>query len=126
MSVSYHFTAVWGIAGAVDYDEDLFRKFGFEDGDWDKLYSEPEIVPGIKLFIGGDQMSGPRSWSLVVYRTQLRVDGRGENYPHGHIDVVNKLKEPTANEKIAHGLAANMLGLEDEYEPGWLFLKDVG
>lgn len=124
MSMNCYFTAVWGIGGTIEDDIDLDTLFpNFSEDD---LYNEPEIVPGVKLLLGGDQCSGPQSWSLQNMSTRLYVDHRGENYPNGQIDVVNKLNEPTTVEKINFGLAMDKLEITNAGEPGWMLLKDVG
>ena len=120
MSVDYHFSAVYGIAGEFDNYDELPEKLAALE---DEIYEEPEITPGVKLFLGGNQMCGPRTWSLVILNTQVRCDGRGDNYPSGALPGITKLKSPTTIEKQNLGLAQHTLGLDGE--AGWLFLVNV-
>lgn len=116
MGMYYSFGTSWGVHGT--FEDGL--PSGLEDMDEDDLYSEPEIATGVKLYISHNEAIGDRTWRLVVEASEVRCDGRGENYPRGFLPPFVELPEPSTTARVNFGLALEKLGIRGR-EPGWFF-----
>lgn len=117
MGVDYSFGAGYGVAGtSEDWDgSDLPGKL--KGLDWDEL-QKLELPEGIVLDLGGDMMSGPTRWALLVERTKLRVS------KYDAMPVLTRFDGVTVPEAQRLGLALDQLGIEPDFI-GWHFFCNV-
>lgn len=76
-----------------------------------------ELPEGLTLDTGGDQMSGPSRWALLLTKTVLHTDQ--EDYT-----VLTKLESPTLEDAELLNQGLDLLGLEPDWI-GWHFFSNV-
>lgn len=118
MSMNCYFKVGYGVAATGDVPEALVALM--EDD------CEAQVAPGIRAFSGYNEGTGEEEWSILIERTSVRCDHRGEIYSRGGSSSavgITKLESPTWAELEALAEVLNTLGIE--LTPGQLFLVEV-
>lgn len=118
MSMDCYFTVGYGVAATGEVPEALADLM--EDD------CEAQVAPGIRAFSGYNEGTGEEEWSILLERTSVRCDHRGEIYSRSGSSSavgITKLESPTQTELAEFSELLNTLGIE--LTPGQLFLVEV-
>lgn len=118
MSMNCYFTIAYGVAAEGDIPETLTALMNDD--------CEAVVGPGIRAATGYNEGTGKDTWSIVLDRTAIRCDHRGEVYSRsGSTSVVGvtKLESPTYGEVA--DLVEVLNALKIRLDPSQLFLVDV-
>lgn len=96
----------------VEQDEDFLW---YEDR-WKDALNLPD---GVSLSIGGDYMSGPQRWAIVVDETHSRY-GRDSIY-----DIPVLAGQAPVSLEGAQALSEAMFSLDIDGTPGWMFMGNI-
>lgn len=123
MGVYYSFEVAYGVGGVFDSNEDLpgmLKTFAEQNEDFQ--YDEAlraqllDLPEGVSLKFGGDQMSGPYRWALVIDKTCTAISA-------GDFEVLQYLAPLDAADCV--GLVDAVFKLDLEGTPGWMLMGNV-
>ena len=121
MGIDYSYEVGFGFADTTRNYGDLPGGLDYEawsEGEVDKLLAEN----GLNLLVantGGNMMSGPLRWSILVKRTHVRRD------IYDSPEITRFTSEDITDEELAQlGHAANLLGVAPA-EMSWMFFCNV-
>lgn len=126
MGIDISIEIAYGVGGEFESERDLPGKLKtLAEADEDFLWYEDRwkdalsLPDGVRLSLGGDYMSGPRRWALVVDETSSR-------YGSDSIYSMPVLAGCTpVSLEGAQALSDAMFALDIDGDPSWLFMVNT-
>lgn len=116
----------YGVGGTFESNADLPGKlktlveqdeeFLWYEDRWKDALNLPD---GVSFTIGGDYMSGPQRWAIVVDETHSRY-GRDSIY-----DIPVLAGQAPVSLEGAQALSEAMFSLDIDGTPGWMFMGNI-
>lgn len=114
--VGGEFDTIGDLPGKLKILAEADEEFIWDESLWDKSLDLPD---GVSLTIGGDYMSGPQRWALVVDETYSRY-GSDSIY-----DLPVLAGQAPVSLEGAQALSEAMFSLDIDGTPGWMFMGNI-